>query len=107
MAEPLVQLLNAGDLGHVMQQQEDLQATIVLSALEGLGQAAKTGYIRAALQAKAEITQELVGDLLNQLHITPDSKAMDDIQQRLFQFPGTFGGDAAMKADGDFSPSEL
>jgi hypothetical protein len=82
VVEPLVQLLNAADVGQVTLHQEDLLATIVLSALEGPGQAAKPGYIGAAHQAKAAITQDLVGDLLNKLHITPDSKGMDDIKQR-------------------------
>lgn len=106
-ASPLVQLLNAGDRGQITQQQEDLLAQVVLYALAGVGQSATTGDLGPAHQAKAAITQELVGDLLNQLHISPDSKGMEDIQQRLFQYLRTFGGDAVKRVDGDFSTGEL
>jgi hypothetical protein len=37
--------------------------------LEGVGQDVNTGDLGAAHQSKAAITQELVGDLLQQLHI--------------------------------------
>lgn len=70
VAEPLPQLLNAGDGEQVTQQQEELLAMIVFYALEGVGQDANTGDLGAAHQSKAAITQELVGDLLKQLHIS-------------------------------------
>jgi hypothetical protein len=69
VAEPLPQLLNAGDGEQVTQQQEELLATIVFYALEGVGQDVNTGDLGAAHQSKSAITQELVGDLLQQLHI--------------------------------------
>ena len=48
VAEPLPQLLNAGDGEQVTQQQEELLAMIVSYALEGVGQDANTGDLGAA-----------------------------------------------------------
>lgn len=106
-AEPLRQLLNAGDSGQITREQEDLMASVLLMGMQGLKQALDTGDISAVVQAKAAITQQYVGDLLNQLHISPDSKGMEQIEQRLFQYLRTLGVDAAKRAAGDFSSSEL
>ena len=106
-AEPLRQLLNAGDMGQISTQQEEMLASVAATALQGLHRMVNEGDTRAGLQAKAAITQKFVGELLRQLHISPDAQAMGQIQQRLFQYLQTFGKDVAKRGEGDFSPSEL
>ena len=106
-AEPLRQLLNAGELGQISSEQEQLLASVVLIAAQGLKQARDTGDVQAAVQAKAAITQKFAGDLLDQLHIRPDSEGMGQIQQRLFQYLQAFGADTAKRGAGDYTPSEL
>lgn len=106
-AEPLRQLLNAGESGQISGEQEQLLASVVLIATQGMKQLLDTGDISAAEQAKEVITQKFVGDLLNQLHIRPDSQGMGQIQQRLFQYLQAFGADVAKRGAGDYSPSEL
>ena len=105
--EPLRQLLNAGELGQISSEQEQMLASVVLIAAQGMKQALDTGDIRAAEQAKAAITKKFVGDLLDQLHIRPDFEGMGQIQQRLFQYLQALGADAAKRGAGDYSASEL
>lgn len=66
-----------------------------------------TGDMGPAQQAKADITQQFVGDLLDQLHIQPDTRAMQQIEHRLFQYLQPLRSDLKKQADGDFSPGEL
>ena len=105
--EPLRQLLNEAETGQASAEREEMVKAVLLMALQGMRQAVETGDMRVAERAKAAITQEFVGDLLNQLHIRPDSRAMGQIQQRLFQYLPTLGKDLTKRKEGDYSPSEL
>ena len=106
-ANPWLQLLKAGELGQITaQQEEDLNAILAI-ALTGAEWGAVTGNVTPMLQAKELITQGLVGDLLKQLHIAPDSAAMQAIQDRLFQYSEVAGTDAAKIGKVDFSAGQL
>lgn len=106
-SEPLRMLLNAGESGQITQEMEDLLVAVALFADSAAYQVATTGDIGAAEQAKGAITQAFVGDLLNQLRITPDAAGMAEIQKRLLQYLQVAGADAAKREAGDYSPGEL
>ena len=106
-AEPLLQLLKAGNAGQITQKQAEDLAAIVAIATTGAEWSVSTGDTAPLLRAKELITQGLVGDLLKQLHITPDSTAMQAIQDRLIQYSKVAGADAAKIEEGDFSAGEL
>ena len=106
-AEPLRQLLASAESGHVTQDQLDLVVSTAAIALQGFERVLMTGDNSAGEQAKAAATQQLVGNLLNQLNIQPDAEGMAAIQKRLFQYAGVAGADLAKQEQGDFSPSEL
>ena len=106
-AEPLRNLLNAGESGQITQEMEDLLAVVALSAGSAGYQLATTGDMEAAEQAKTLITQAFVGKQLNQLQIKPDAAGMAEIQKRLLQYLQVAGADAAKREAGDFSPGEL
>ena len=106
-AEPLRRLMDAGDSGQITRENEDLLATVALIAEQAAAKVLNGADLNAGEAAKTKITLEIVGPLLNQLHISPDSTGVAQIQKRLLQYLQVMGKDLAKREAGDFSPSEL
>ncbi|QNJ25193.1 phage integrase family protein [Synechococcus sp. SYN20] len=106
-AEPWRNLLNAGDNGQITTDMEDLLARLVLEVATGLASAKEQGTSAPIQQAKANVTERLLSNVLSQLQITPNSQAYQQIQQRLFGYLPMMEGDVAKRAQGDFSPGDI
>lgn len=106
-AEPLRRLMDAGDSGQITRENEDLLATVALIAEQAAAKVLNGADLNAGEAAKTKITLEIVGPLLNQLNISPDSTGVAQIQKRLLQYLQVMGKDLAKREAGDFSPSEL
>ena len=106
-AEPLRQLLNAGDNGQITQEIEELLATVALQALQSVALVLKNADVAQAEQAKANMTELLLSNTLSQLGITPDQQAYQQIQKRLFGYLPMFADDLKKRQEGDFGPADI
>ena len=106
-AEPWRKLLKAGDEGQITPEIQALLAEAGGKAMAALVSALQTGDIEQAQRMKKEIATSLLADVFNQLQITPDKKAYEQIQQRLLGYVGDMRRDLEARADGDFGSSVL
>lgn len=106
-AEPWRKLLKAGDDGQITPQIEALLAEAGGKALAALVSVLQTGDIQQAEQTKREIAATLLGDVLNQLQISPDPGTSEQIQKRLLGYARNMRRDLEARADGDFGSSVL
>ena len=106
-AEPLRQLLNAGDNGQITQEMEDLLASVTLQALQGVSSVLKNADVAQAEQAKANVTELLLRNTLSQLDITPNQQSYQQIQKRLFGYLPMLENDLKKREEGDFGPGAI
>ncbi len=106
-AESWRQLLNAGDNGQITTDMEDMLARLVLEVATGLASAKEQGAFAPIQQAKANVTELLLSNVLSQLDITPDQQAYQQIQQRLFGYLPMVASDLKKRKQGDFSPADI
>ena len=106
-AEPWRQLLNAGDMGQITPEMEQMLAEVVLMALQAVAKTEEPADIQQIEAAKAAIAQRIVGQTLNQLQTQPDAQSMQQIQQRLLGYVPMFGADVTKRRAGDFSAGDV
>ena len=106
-AEPLRQLLNAGDDGQITAEMEQMLANIGGKALAGVMAALLAGDLEAAQRLKEEISDELLGNVVNDLGVTLDSQGSEAIKQRLWNYLGDFSQDLQARQEGNFNQSVL
>ena len=106
-AELWRELLNAGNSGEITGDIERMLADVVAIALQSV---AKGGQVTTTAQlqtAKAGITQRMLAQTLKQLDITPDPRAMQQIEKRLFGYIPALSADVKARSEGDFESEEL
>ena len=106
-AEPLRQLLDAGDQGRITQEIANKLATVGGKAMAGLLNLLRSGDIAGAERMKADISEELLAETLNQLQMKPDERQMQQIVQRLMGYVGDLSADIEAREEGDFNSSQL
>ena len=106
-AEPWRQLLKAAETGQITPEIQALLAEAGGKAMAGFAHRLQSGNVQGAQQMKEEIAATLLADVFNQLQITPDKKAYEQIQQRLLGYAGDAGKELKARADDDFGSAVL
>ena len=106
-AEPWRNLLEAGDTGQNLADVEQLLAQVVAIARHGMTSTVQIGDAAPAQQAKADVTELLLGNVLSQLQISPDPQALAQIQQRLIGYLPMVAGDLEKRQAGDYSTADI
>ena len=106
-AEPWRRLLNAGDLGKVTPDVEQMLAEVMVIALQAVVKAGQPGDIQQLEQARADMAERMLAETLNKLQIQPDAQAMQQIQQRLFGYVPMIKADLTKRGAGDFSAGDI
>lgn len=106
-SEPWRNLLEAGDTGQNLADMEQLLSQLVAIARHGMASTVQLGDDAPAQQAKASITELLLGNVLSQLQISPDPQALEQIQRRLLGYLPMLSGDLEKRKAGDYSVADI
>ena len=86
---------------------EPLLANVGGTAMAGVVAALLSGDVEAAQRLKEEISDELLGNVVNDLDVTLDTQGSEAIKQRLWNYLGDFSQDLQARQAGNFNQGVL